>query len=616
MRHHGAVDVAVGLTVMVAVVLLVTAATRRLGLSSPLILMVVGAIASFVPLIPEVRLGPEVVLLGILPPLLYGTAIQTSAIDFKHNLRPIGLLSVLLVAVTAGVVGLVVWLLLPVPFTVAFALGAVVAPPDAVAAAAIARRVGLPRRVVAILSGESLVNDATAITCLRIGMVAMAGAIGALEIAGSFLLAAGGAIVIGAVVALVFARIRRHIIHPVVDTACSLLIPFVAYLPAEAVHASGVVAVVVAGIVLGHRAPALQSAESRVNENVNWRTVLFLLENTVFLLIGLQSRWIVGDVLGSDLRPGHALLVALTVLVTVIVVRMVWVSAIRYLLRPGGRLSWAETVVVGWAGMRGVVTLAAAFLLPASTPYREVVEFTALVVTAGTLLLQGLTLGPLAQRLGAHGPDARQDALQLAQILQDLGNRSLERLGALDGSTEAKRAVADRIRTRSNAVWERLGQQIDIPAEEYRRLRLVTLDAERSDLLEWRRRADVDQDVITEVLHNLDIEESMLQRVSASLQPVEETPLSGDATPLLACPDLAAASDLDRPTDAECAACREEGLNPVHLRMCLACGEIGCCDSSVGRHATAHFRDSGHPVMRSIEPGEQWRWCFLHNQLG
>jgi len=619
--------IAVGLVAIAAVVIAVTAASRRWNLPAPLVLMLVGLAGSWLPFVPELHLDPEIVLLGVLPPLLYTAAIQTSAIDLKRDARSIAILSVLLVAVTAAVVGLVASALLGIPYAAGFALGAVVAPPDAVAATAIAKRVGLPRRVVNILEGESLVNDATAITCLRVAIVAIGGTVSAVEVGGLFLLAAGGGVVIGLVVALLFSRIRRHVTNPVLDTACSLLVPFVAYLPAEAVHSSGVVAVVTAGIVLGHRSPVIQTAESRVTERITWRTIQFLLENTVFLLIGLQTRWIVADVQHGEIGLAWAMVVAVLVLLTAVTVRMLWLLVSRFLLRRHRRLDGAATAIIGWAGMRGVVTLAAAQLLPEDVPHRDVMVFVALVVTVGTLLLQGLTLGPLASRLGTHGPDAREDALQVAHLLQKLGNRSIARLDDMAGDPEAKALVIDRIRDRANAVWERLGQETATPAAEYRRLRLATLAGERADLLAWRYRSGrksaaagqetVDQAVLADVLALLDEEETTLGRASANLDPVEAEPLTVRTTlGPGACPELAAAPVDVEATSQECLRCLEDGTRPVSLRLCLTCGEVSCCDSSVGQHATEHFRATGHPVMRSYEPGERWRWCYVHERLG
>jgi len=320
------VTAALTLLAIAAVVVLVAATARRLGASAPLLLVAVGAVLSFVPAVPEVEVGPQVILLGILPPLLYAASIRTSLVDLGANKRVIALLSVGLVLFTAFGVALVVWKLLDVPFAVALALGGVVAPPDAVAATAVARRIGLPRRIVTILEGESLFNDATALVVVRTAILAIAGAVSLAEVGVSFLTAAVGGVVVGLAVAWVLARIRCAVTDTTTDTALSFLAPWLAYLPAEVVHASGVLAVVVCGVLLGHKAPVIQSAQSRMAERVNWTTIQYLLENAVFLIIGLQAHLIVEAVAASPFGLGPALGLSLVVLFAVMLLRPVWIS--------------------------------------------------------------------------------------------------------------------------------------------------------------------------------------------------------------------------------------------------------------------------------------------------
>ncbi len=245
------------------------------------------------------------VLLGLLPPLLYAAAIQTSLVDFNANRRSILLLSVGLIVFTTVGVGVLVHSLLPgVGWPGALAIGAVVAPPDAVAATAIGRRIGLPRRIVTILEGESLLNDATALVSLRTAVAAGGAGITAVGVGLDFALAAGGGVAVGVVLYLVIGWVRRRVEDPLTDTAISLVTPFAAYVLAEEIHASGVLAVVVAGLLLGHRSPVLQTASSRIAERMNWRTIAFVLENVVFLLIGLQAARLVADVGAQRGRPG------------------------------------------------------------------------------------------------------------------------------------------------------------------------------------------------------------------------------------------------------------------------------------------------------------------------
>ena len=364
--------------------------------------------------------------------------IQTSLVDFNANRRAILLLSVGLVVFTTAGVGVLVHALLPgSPGRVAFAIGAVVAPPDAVAATAIGRRIGLPRRIVTILEGESLLNDATALVALRTAIAAGAPASArrVLERRRSTSWSPPAAACSSA-----FADVPRRrrgcasrITDPVLDTAISLVMPFAAYIAAEEIHASGVLAVVIAGLLLGHKAPILQTAQSRIAERMNWRTIAFLLENTVFLLIGLQARWILEDVRDSDLAVGR------------IVARLRGRPWSRWSCcgwcgcsppatcwsgrpRPGtgaGRRG-ATPFLLGWAGMRGVVTLAAAFVIPEDTEYREVLLLIAFTVVAGTLFLQGLTLPWLARRSKVPAPDPAEDALARATLLQQASKAGLE----------------------------------------------------------------------------------------------------------------------------------------------------------------------------------------------
>src|SRR5262245_57474435 len=289
------VDVALTLVVLVGVLTAVGALTRRYDLPTPLVLILVGAAASFLPFIPTVEMTADLVLFGVLPPLLYAAAIRTSLIDFRRNIRPIGLLSVGLVVFTTLGVGLLVWWLLPVSLAVGFALGAVVAPPDAVAATAVARRVGMPRRIITILEGESLVNDATALVCLRTAVAAIGGTVTVLSVVGGFVLSVVGGTVVGVAVAAGVGRLRRRIHDPLTDTSVSLVTPFASYLLAESIHSSGVLALVVTGLLLGHLSPRQQSASSRIFERTNWSTIQFVLENVVFLLIGLQVQEIVSQ---------------------------------------------------------------------------------------------------------------------------------------------------------------------------------------------------------------------------------------------------------------------------------------------------------------------------------
>ena len=415
---------------------------------------------------------------------------------------------------------------------------------------------------------------------------------------------------------------RKHVTDPVLDTAISFVVPFATFIVSEKLHSSGVVSVVVAGLLLGHKAPILQTAQSRIAERMNWRTIAFFLENTVFMLIGLQADWILRDVSHSSVAASRIVLVCGLTLVAVIVLRLVWVFAARYaLIRPGhdpdlGKAPPAAfTFLLGWAGMRGVVTLAAAFIIPADTPDREVLLLIAFTVVAGTLFIQGLSLPWLARRLHVPSPDPLEDALARATVLQQASKAGFKRLRELeyDDPHEILEVLKHRIEQRNFAAWERLGTTADqeTPSELYSRVRLEMIDAERGRVLEIRSSGTVASEVISDVLSMLDVEESMLD---LSQQSHEETRYvtavrrTGDT-----CDDLADTPAVETAAEPACVDCLREGTNWVALRQCLACGNVGCCDSSPSRHATAHFHDTTHPVMESAEPGEDWRWCYVHH---
>ncbi len=614
--------IAIGLVVLVATVIAVTALCKRFDLSSPLVLIVVGIVASYLPFVPEVTLEPEVVLVGLLPPLLYSASLTTSLVDFNANRRSILLLSVgLVVATTLGVGVVAHWLVPDLSWKLSFAIGAVVAPPDAVAATAIGRRIGLPRRIVTILEGESLLNDATALVALR---TALATAVAWQFVARDFVVAAGGGVLVGLLVFLVVAKVRRRLTDPLLDSGLSFITPFAAYVAAEEINGSGVIAVVVAGLLLGHKAPILQTAQSRIQERMNWATIAFLLESAVFLLIGLQASSIISNVASEEVSQVRVVVVCAAVLLAVIVIRMVWVFGARYLLiRPGPdpatrrRPPWTFTAIIGWAGMRGVVTLAAAFVIPKSVPHSELLLLIAFTVTAGTLFLQGLSLPWLARRLRVPSPDPLADALARANLLQQAsqaGYAALEEIGE-DDPYDVRSQIEDRLERRNFSAWESLGASEDeTPSEAYARLRREMINAERKHVLEVRSTGSVAHEVVRQVLAMLDVEESMLEysvRERAAVRAAAPVSLEGDCEHLREVPH-----PVEPSSPGECRTCRELGMVWVHLRMCVGCGNIGCCDSSPGRHASAHYRESSHPVMRSAEPGEDWRWCFVDEVTG
>lgn len=622
------VHLALAIVSLVVVVTLVAGLAGRFGFSAPLALVLVGVAGAYLPFVPEVRLRPELVLVGLLPPLLYATSIRTSLVDISADRRAIGLLSVGLVIFSTLVVGMAAWWVVPGAFSVAaaFALGAVVGPPDAVAATAVAREVGMPRRLVSLLEGESLFNDATALVALNTAVLALGASVTWWAVGRDFVLAAAGGLLAGLVVSAVFARVRRAVDNPVLDTVLSLLAPFVAYLSAEVVHGSGVLSVVVTGVVLAHKSHLLQSGASRLAEASNWRTISFLLENSVFLLIGLQLPYVLREARGQ-VSDGRLAVVCAVVLLAVLLARPVYVFAVVATFRLASRRfgvegwTWPYATVVSWAGMRGVVTLAAVFALPATTPQRGVLLMAAFVVVVGTLLLQGLTLPALVRRMGLPAPDPAEDALQQAALLTEVASAGQARLSAersQDDPQDVVDELVDRSQGRADSAWERLGRSNSVyepPTAAYIRLRLAMLESEREAVVAARDAGRYDKEVLRAAQSALDIEESLLDR--SELEGVRVSDQLTIVRPSGDCEHLRAAPVAVRPrTPQGCEGCLAEGTTWVHLRLCLTCGYVGCCDSSPQRHADRHHDQTGHPVMRSFEPHEAWRWCYVDQLLG
>jgi Na+/H+ antiporter len=518
------------LILLVLGALAVTAVSRRLRLPAPLTLVVAGLAISAIPGVPNYELDPSLILYGILPPLLYSAALDSSAIQIRANIRPIALLAVGLVLFSTACVGLVAWWLVPgLPLGAALALAAVVAPTDAVAAVSIGRRLGLPRRMMTVLTGESLFNDATALTALRVAVAATAGTGFSLWSGlGGFLLIAAGGVVLGAVLGRVVHQVRLRLHDARLESALGLVIPFAAYALAEELHVSGVLAVVVAALYLGHHAPQAGYA-TRLQDQAVWQAADTVLEAFVFALIGLQLPAVVRGVSG-DLRP--LLVAAAAVIVTAVLARVVWMFPATYLPRMlFSRVSardpappWQVAAVLSWAGMRGVVTLAAASAIPQVTnsgapfPGRSEIIFLAFCVTVATLLLHGVTLPWVIRSLGVEGRESLHDALAEADAMHAVTQAALERLdSASDGAPEL---VVTRLRKaaehRSNSVWERLGrpetEHGEAPSVIYRRLRLEMLAAERETLVSLRDAGRINDDILTRTLHDLDLEEAILSR--------------------------------------------------------------------------------------------------------
>ncbi|MFF5423092.1 MULTISPECIES: Na+/H+ antiporter [unclassified Streptomyces] len=525
---------ALQLVALVAASAAVAGLARRTPVPAPLLLVAAGLVASAVPGVPDYTLDPHVVLPLILPPLLYTAAVDSSYLDLKANIRPVALLSVGYVLFATVAVGWLAYVLVPdLPLTAALVLGAVVAPPDAVAATAIARKLGLPHRITTILQGESLVNDATAITAYKVALAAAVGE--AVSWAGGiqeFALAAVGGIGVGLVLMVPIHWLRCRVRDSLLQNTLSLLIPFVAYAAAEEVHASGVLAVVVVGLFLGHRAWQVDFA-TRLQEEAVWKMVAFVLESAVFALIGLQLPYVVQGL--GRYGVGEAAWYAAGVFAAVVVVRFVWVYPATFLPRrfsarirerePG--VDWRAPLVVGWAGMRGVVSLAIAFSIPAVTageefPARNLVLFLTFTTVIGTLVVQGLTLPPLIRSLKLPGRDRHAETLAEAQAQSEASRAAEERLDALltDERNTLPGPLEQRLRTvlerRRNAVWERLGAVNETTGETaddtYRRLSREMIDAEREVFVKLRDERRIDDEMLRNLLRRLDLEEAAAYR--------------------------------------------------------------------------------------------------------
>ena len=523
------------LAVLVVSVLLAGLA-RRYGRSAPLALVVAGLAATTIPGFQDIELDPELVVFVLLPPLLWSAGLESSYVGLKRNIRPIGLLAVGLPLATTFAVGFVAFNTVPeLTVAAALTLGAIVAPPDAVSATAIGRRLGLPRRVMTLLGGESLLNDATALTAYKVALAAAIGTAASWSSGlATFALAAGGGVAIGVASGAVIAFIRARLDDPVVESAVGLVAPFVIYLAAEEAHGSGVLAVVVAALILGQRF-VHAGYETRLQDMAVWKAVQLVLESFAFLMIGLQLPTVVGELAGISAMVIAASSAA--VFATVIVVRIAWVYTFAYLPRMlSARIRERETAptvaqvfVVAWAGMRGVVSLAAAFAVPLTTlsgapfPGRPHIVFLTFVVVIGTLLLHGLTLPWLIRRLGVQGDEARTDAIAAAAAQEKAATAAADRLDELlddPATSDVHDRAADVLRAwntrRRNSAWERLGRTEEeigeSPTSAFRRLRLEMLAAERAAFIAERDSGHIDDEVLRSLLHGLDLEEATLNR--------------------------------------------------------------------------------------------------------
>lgn len=531
---------------------------NRLRVPYPVLLVLGGLGLAFVPGLPRVRLEPDLVFLLFLPPLLFAAAYFTSWRDLWANARPVGFLAVGLVLATTLVVA-VVGHAVGLPWAAAFVLGAVVSPTDAVAATAIAQRLGVPRRIVTVLEGESLVNDATGLVAFRVAAAVAAGtAVFSPADAGlQFAVGATGGVLLGVFIGWLTLQLLRALGDPLIEAVVTLLVPFLTYsLAEEGPHLvwhellglagepyfSGVLAVVTAGLVVGRKSPVVMTSSSRLEGRAVWDVVVFLLNGLAFILIGLQLPEValgLGGYSAAELARSGVL-----VSVSVVLTRIVWVFPATYLPRYlSRRLRERDpypppqnTTVVAWAGMRGVVSLAAALSLPleaeggAPFPERSLILFLTFCVILTTLVLQGLSLPPLIRLLGLEDDGQAEQEEVRARVRA--AEAALRRLGELEAEAWVRRDTAERVRGLYNYRRDRflalararfgtdLGDPSGIGGDgdlegrsgDYQRLLRELVRAQRGVLLELRDGGEIADEALRRVERDLDLEEARLDR--------------------------------------------------------------------------------------------------------
>src|SRR6266550_2622001 len=452
----GVVEIFVGLLLAVAVLALLA---RKLHVPYPILFVIGGSLLGLIPKLPKVRLDPELVFLFFLPPLLFPAALFTSWRDFRANLRPISLLAIGLVLFTTVAVAWLAHYFMGLPLAAGFVLGAIISPPDAIAATAIADRLNLPRRIVTILEGESLVNDATALVAYRFAVVAVVtGSFSLAQASGKFFIVGIGGILIGFAVGWLAEQFHKRVDDAPIEITVSLLTPFAAYLLAERLEVSGVLAVVTAGLHLGWRLPELLTFKTRLRGGPVWEMVEFLLNGFVFILIGLQLPEVLSALSGDAIPIPRLIWYALLISFAVVLIRILWVFPATYLprllfkklCRRDPYPKWQHVTIVAWTGMRGVVSLAAALALPNTIrngspfPGRDLILFLTFIVIMATLVVQGLSLPPLIRWLGVKDDGSMEKEEREARLKAN--QAALARLNEIAERDPAKADALERLR--------------------------------------------------------------------------------------------------------------------------------------------------------------------------
>jgi monovalent cation/hydrogen antiporter len=496
----------------------------------PILLVLGGLLLGFAPGLPKVTMPPDIVLVGILPPLLYVTAYSTGLRELRQNLRPISLLAIGLVVLTTFGVAVVAHEIAGLGWAEAFVLGAVVSPTDPIAASAIGRRLGVPRRLIDIVEGESLVNDGTALVLLRTAITAaVAGSFSWWAAGGRLVLNIVGGIAVGLVVGYLIRRVRRRLDNPPLEVTIAFLTGYLAFLPASALGVSGVLAAVTAGVYMGWYTPELTTVETRLQGQGFWSIVTFLLNVLLFGLVGLQLRPILDTLSGQSgwSLVGDAAVIALAV----IAIRIVWVFPATYLPRWLIRRvrerdpspPWRYPAFVSWTGMRGAVTIAAALLIPLETnagtpvPGRNLVVFFAFAVVLATLVVQGLSLPLVIRALGLEEDDGGA-ADEEARARIRAAEAALERLDELEAERWVLEDTAERLRGLYQFRIDRFSARLDSDGDgkiekrslKYQRLRRELLEVERHAVVEMRNTGEISDEVMRLVERDLDLEVSRL----------------------------------------------------------------------------------------------------------
>lgn len=501
---------------------------RRVGVPSPIVLVVCGALVGLVPGLPGVTLDPDLTFFIFLPPLVYGAGFTASPRDLRQEARRIGVLAIGLVAASTVAVAVAMKLIVPgFGWAEGFTLGAILAPTDPVAAVAIMQRFRVAPQLQAIIEGESLVNDGTGLVFYKLAVAAVVtGSFSVLNGAWQLVATGTGGVLIGLAVGWLIQRVRGRIDDAPIEITLSLFTPYAAYIAAEAIGASGILAAVTVGLYLGARSEGLFSATARIEAQGFWTALTFMLESTLFLLMGLQIRDVARGI--QNLDAGRVTLTVIVTLAVVLGVRIVWMFSIGPLLRrliPGEpkeeppRLGPGARLVAGWAGMRGAVSLAAALAIPATVdggdpfPQRSLIIFTVFCVIVAGFLLQGSTLPALIAATGL-GRDVADDAADEARARAATAEAALEQLDAMEDEDPV---AADRLRDLYEA---RLGHA-RAPADEdgdaerehveaFQRLREELLRSERAALHELHARGEISEDALRTVERDLDLQEARL----------------------------------------------------------------------------------------------------------